>query len=119
MEELNLKLTEFENQGLYLNDRGFVHQNEYKPEEIRQQIDVIQAGMTDIPKLMRPRKTMNYSRGGSYGLKHVLEDYKCKTEGFYISNGQFIMAMALLGYNIKRDNPTSPNCCFNVCRIKQ
>lgn len=56
----------------------------------------------EIPSIFRSRITINRD-SSSYGLKHVLEDYinKKNKGGFYISNGEFIIAMLLHGYNYK------------------
>jgi len=54
---------------------------------------------------------------GSYGGKHAIEKYrkiKTPTENCYISNGEFIIAMILLGYAPKVE---SLNCIFNAVYI--
>ena len=59
--------------------------------------------MKQIPILFKPRKTI-YKFSTSYGFKHQLEDYRCKNTpemNIYISNGEFILAMILLGYKYK------------------
>jgi hypothetical protein len=53
----------------------------------------------------------------SYGGKHVLERYRKQfMETGYISNGLFICAMILLGYQYK--NPTSLNLQFKAKYLK-
>lgn len=64
-----------------------------------------------IPRIFQ--KASKYSSATSYALKHVFEE----TAG-YISNGDFIVAMALSGYKIRfpRDrNTASVNAVIN-CR---
>jgi hypothetical protein len=64
----------------------------------------IKQAMLEIPRLIRPR-VKGDPRGGvsSYGGKHVLERYRSyKNEvGKYISNGEFMVAMCLLGFKPK------------------
>jgi hypothetical protein len=67
-----------------------------------------------IPSIIRPLKTA-YSVG-SYGGKHVVEKYRkdvLKLSGdCYICNGEFIIAMLLLGYKLKYSNGL--NFCFRA-----
>lgn len=46
---------------------------------------------------------------GSYGMKHRAEN----ASGQYVSNGAFIVAAILTGYQIQRDD-NSPNCGFKT-----
>ncbi len=59
-----------------------------------------------IKKYFSPAKTV-YKGSSSYGLKHIAEQHLDN----YVSNGEFIYAMHLEGYNIERDDP---NCYFNI-----
>ena len=64
----------------------------------------IKQAMLEIPRLIRPRKKGDPREGvTSYGGKHVLERYRMyKNEvGKYISNGEFMVAMCLLGFKPK------------------
>jgi hypothetical protein len=47
---------------------------------------------------------------GSYGLKHLAENYQSRV---YVSNGAFIVAALMLGYEARRFKG-SPNCAFNL-----
>jgi hypothetical protein len=60
-----------------------------------------------IKQFCIPRKTIN-SRYGSYGLKHIVEEYY----GTYISNGAFIAAADESGYDVIPDGGDSPNASF-------
>ena len=61
-----------------------------------------------IKKHFSPAKTV-YKGSSSYGLKHIAERHLDN----YVSNGEFIYAMHMEGYNIERDDP---NCYFNIKR---
>ncbi len=51
----------------------------------------------------------------SYTLKHIVEEtYQKLGFGAYVSNGEFIMAMGELGYNIKPTDEGSINANFNI-----
>jgi hypothetical protein len=61
----------------------------------------IKQAMLEIPRLIRPRHKGDPREGvTSYGGKHVLERYRMYKYdiGKYISNGEFIVAMCLLGF---------------------
>jgi len=55
----------------------------------------ITSAIVQIPDVFR--KQNSYSQATSYGLKHVLE----QRTGQYITNGDFIVAMALSGFAVK------------------
>ncbi|SHH84795.1 hypothetical protein [Flavobacterium aquidurense] len=59
---------------------------------------------------LTPRATINL-RHSSYGLKHKCENYI----GKYVSNGQFIASMILVGYKYKQDDI---NAYFNIKSIR-
>lgn len=59
--------------------------------------------------LFKPIKSLN-KRHSSYSLKHVVENII----GDYVSNGELISAMIILGYSFKIAHYDSPNCYFNV-----
>ena len=68
-------------------------------------LDIINA-MEIIPTFIKPSSRYNVE---SYGGKHAIE----KTmKNYYISNGCFICAMILLGYEFKK--PTSLNLNFRA-----
>lgn len=55
--------------------------------------------------------TMICTRSSSYGLKHYLE----RLIGEYVSNGEMIIAMLMLGFRFKMQPvKDSPNCYFNL-----
>ena len=60
----------------------------------------------------RPRKTINFREGSSYGFKHRVERW-CETFGphRYIGNGAFIRAAIDLGYKYVQ---RGPNAHFNI-----
>jgi hypothetical protein len=68
-----------------------------------------------IPLILKPRKTTN-KKQTSYGMKHafstILRNY-CKNHHSYITNGEFILAMIMAGYQPIREG-TSPNCYFKA-----
>jgi hypothetical protein len=69
--------------------------------------------MEEIPKLYEKSKTYNSS--SSYGLKHEYADIQKKrfpNTNNYSTNGEFICAMILLGYEYKK--PESLNIYFKV-----
>jgi hypothetical protein len=62
-----------------------------------------------LKEFAAPRKTVN-ARYGSYGLKHLVEDW-C---GEYVCNGAMIEAVRRMGWGIVPDGPGSPNACFRL-----
>lgn len=65
----------------------------------------IKQAMLQIPRLIRPRVKGDPREGvTSYGGKHVIERYRHYKYGgnTYISNGEFMIAMVLLGYEPKQ-----------------
>ena len=71
--------------------------------------------MHEIPLLFRISR--NY-KVGSYSGKHIIENYRSGIyiRNNYISNGEFIAAMILLGFKYKK--PDWLNLVFNAIRIK-
>jgi hypothetical protein len=69
-----------------------------------------------IPLLIKPRKTVN-KKQTSYGMKHflslVLTRY-CENEHSYITNGEFISAMIMAGFQPVRLEHGGPNCFFRA-----
>ena len=68
--------------------------------------------MKEIPELIVPAKSVT---SGSYGLNHFIEKYrknKCIDDDNYISNGEFICAVIVLGFKYK--TPKSLNLEFYV-----
>lgn len=55
----------------------------------------IEAAVAQIPSIFK--KTKTYGPASSYALKHTLE----RKTGDYVTNGDFIVAMALSGYKMK------------------
>ena len=72
-----------------------------------------------IPLILRPLKTYSRNCVGSYGGKHRVEEYrdarKCRNS--YISNGEFIVAMILAGYEPKTHGRI--NCDFKATTIEK
>lgn len=64
--------------------------------------------MKAIPHILKPRKTQNTRGMTSYGLKHYIEYHT----GDYLTNGECILAMILLGYTPKFFEGCI-NCTFN------
>jgi hypothetical protein len=70
-------------------------------------VDVIIAARDDIVAsgLWRPLKRASTRYGSSYGQKHVLENWRSEhrsiARGGYVANGNFIIAMMLVGYTPK------------------
>ena len=66
---------------------------------------------------VKGRKTINRKRT-SYGLKHEAEGFvrslKDRPVNAYVSNGAFICAALHLGFEIQREDLTSPNVLFNM-----
>lgn len=61
-----------------------------------------------------PRKTINKAIG-SYGLKHIVENWETQIWSRYVSNGAFILAAFRLGFIIVPYDPHNPNAglCAN------
>jgi len=54
-----------------------------------------------------------YKRVGSYGLKHLMENWgRANGLASYVTNGCAILAAILAGYQILRTSYPSPNCTF-------
>ena len=66
-----------------------------------------------LKEFAAPRKTLN-TRYGSYGLKHIVEDW-C---GEYVCNGAMIEAVRRLGWDVVPDGPDSPNACFRLSYVR-
>lgn len=67
-----------------------------------------------IREYLRPRKLMNRQTQGSYQLKHAVEHYDSVVRGKlrgYVSNGEFIYAMILEGFQVEREGR---NAYFNI-----
>jgi hypothetical protein len=74
--------------------------------------DCIPKAMKIIPFLVL--KTTRKGMVGSYGLKHRVEKLiTTDTSGSYMSNGEAILAMLLLGYSVVYSRDGSWNCTFH------
>jgi hypothetical protein len=71
--------------------------------------DQVQHCIDWLKEFAAPRKTTN-TRYGSYGLKHIVEDW-C---GEYVCNGAMIEAVRRLGWDVVPEGPDSPNACFRL-----
>lgn len=88
-------------------------------------IQYLQDAVRDIPYVFCQQTKFN--RGStSYGLKHELERWRSKRgvqsdRGSYIANGEFIVALLILGYKCSFVNTTtkqnSVNAQFNIKRV--
>ena len=67
----------------------------------------VEAAKAWIEQRCWKRKTINWTRS-SYGLKHDMEH----ETGIYVTNGDFIRAAILLGYNVIIQD--YPNCFFDM-----
>ncbi len=80
-------------------------------------VQSVAKAMRYIPYFVRPSKTSG-EKTNSYWLKGQLEEYihiHGKGQHTYCSNGDFIAAMLLMGYECKFDN--TPNCTFNCSSL--
>jgi hypothetical protein len=80
--------------------------------------EAVHEAMNDIPHVFRPCKTWKTQ---SYGGKGRIEHYRRMRrpdDNYYVSNGDFIVAMLLLGFEAKwrvtRGGPTQVNCMFKA-----
>lgn len=63
-----------------------------------------------IRPIVKKIRSINY-RVSSYGIKHDVE----RRIGYYVSNGELIAAMIILGFEYKRPRGSAGiNCYFNV-----
>ena len=102
---------------LNVNDSGWIiGRNKTSPRNTIKDrhafLNIIQA-MKEIPCLVVPAVS---ATRGSYGLKHVLERFRGKYSNGnnYISNGEFICAMILLGFKYK-----TPDCLNLEFKVKK
>ena len=102
---------------LNVNDSGWIIANNTLNNRITHKSSLlnIKYAMEEIPFLFIPAKTVTMS---SYAMKHELSDYRKLIKvpyDKYISNGEFITAMILLGY--KYSKPTCLNIQFKAKHI--
>ena len=86
---------------------GNKHWSEFDPERIERIRKIIRA-------FLYARKSINRQAEGSYKLKHAVEHYDYVVNGGlkgYVSNGEFIYAMILEGFQVERDGR---NAYFNI-----
>lgn len=99
----NLFYTGYEYYG-YKDSKPYTEFNEERIDRIRAIIRVF----------LYARKTINHQAEGSYKLKHAVEryDYVAGNRlGGYVSNGEFIYAMILEGFQVERNGR---NAYFNI-----
>ena len=104
-------------QNLNVNDSGWImseNKHNERPTHKLHCLNILRA-MKEIPLIVIPAKTVTMS---SYGLKHDLEYHRhlIKSPDYYISNGEFICSMILLGFKYKK--PDSLNVSFYVKKNK-
>lgn len=107
-----------------LGDVGFIVRNREEPEQAYQErvtnaqktlvdnTSEIEAAITWIKNNLEPATKINVSTN-SYTLKHYAEK-----ETGYISNGVFILAALMCGYECEQYSPNSINGCFNISAKK-
>ncbi len=76
------------------------------------EVDQLQHITKYINTYFEPSKSI-YRKRSSYGLKHLVE----RNIGIYISNGEFIAAMLLCGYQSYKE--TTWNCYFKIKNRKE
>ncbi|MFW1786950.1 hypothetical protein [Acinetobacter pittii] len=83
-------------------------------EEWLKQIEYAQAFMS----LFEKNKNINSNMLGSYGLKHVCEDYFGEILGHhtYISNGALIIGAILNNFDFEQYSEYHINCSFNISK---
>jgi len=92
-----------------LHHGGFSNSNKYSDKEWIN-IERINKICYHIERKFKKIKTIN-SISSSYGIKHEVE----RSLGFYISNGELILSMIVLGFSYRRlTGNASINCFFNV-----
>lgn len=92
-------------------------------------VKAIQLALTDIPRMILKKLPPNLRADkvvrahSSYGLKHHLEAYRANkrtnTSRGYITNGDFIMAMMLLGFAFTRSRNAEPNVNFRCASLME
>jgi hypothetical protein len=115
------KLTSLEAKGLLLFQEGVFSREKlveyHERRRIGKLLDVraIQLALTDIPLMLTTQMTPVLRADKvqrthtSYGLKHHLENYRSRKRNprqGYITNGDFCMAMLLLGFPVRREGKT-------------
>ena len=101
----------------YLTTFGFTNKERFDKDRFEFDLENISDCIKQIPVLLKPRKSIN-NKISSYGLKHTVERYRNSIKRIgYCSNGDLIVAMIMLGYQIKTIIG-SPNCRFNCSEIK-
>ena len=99
-----------------VNSNGWIygHNKDYPRIFTKQDYLDIMDAMKRIPDIIKPAYHYNVH---SYGGKHVLERFRYKfMKNGYISNGCFICAMILLGFQYKK--PKSLNLEFKAKYLK-
>jgi hypothetical protein len=96
--------------------------------ELQKSVNRINKLMKEIPPVFQKHNSLGrkyWNTSSSYGQKHQLADEIKKNEpsdNGYSNNGEFIFAMMLLGYEMKklergeRTNKINPNATFNCTR---
>lgn len=101
--------------GLHLYDNGIFTkpQNDRNALAVEAEWDTLMTASKLIPLMVL--KTSRKGLVGSYGLKHVVE--RVMSAG-YLSNGQLILVMLILGYTMMVPHGHGPNCSFNCQYVK-
>ena len=117
LDKENLKLSRG---GIFTKDTSYYFDTDPMKDLSTNDYKNIAKCVSEIPNIFVPRKTLSIS---SYGGKHRVEQYRKlhnKKEDYYISNGDFIMAMLLYGHKmLKGKGNGNPNCKFYVSLKKK
>lgn len=120
-EKIQIALAKLEKSHAFLTKFGLVDESRYMEKRVFETFGEpeaanIERAMLEIPKFLTKQIKINES-SSSYGLKHDLEKYRTfMHDPDYISNGEFIMAMFLLGYQARMAE-NYPNLYFNYARL--
>ena len=117
LDKENLKLSKG---GIFTKDTSYYFNTDHMNDLTTNDYKNIARCVSEIPNIFVPRKTSSIC---SYGGKHRVEQYRKlhnKKEDYYISNGDFIMAMLLYGHKmLKQKGNGNPNCKFYVSLKKK
>lgn len=110
---------DFEKQAFKLSKNGLDYQYNNDPRDTpitKHCYKNISMCVDDVKNIYVPRKTVTI---GSYGGKHEVERFRSQhiKGDVYISNGEFIIAMLLAGFKMKRTD-RGPNCEFYASKMK-
>jgi len=136
-EQIDAIVVDLERQNIYLSEYGnhagrgaILKRDIYEKLKNKNTLFADPEVIDRIRKNIRNALTMHakWAVAGSYGLKHYIEEWRETNDhdsvlGDYLTNGDFILAMILEGYeykfrdrvNAKFDTPSNVNCDFKCC----